>query len=55
MTMSKHQLTGALEKKTLTLVEKRKFLEYADGNKTLGCRKLADVLNTGKNAAGQMS
>ena len=34
----KYQLAGSLEKKTLTLQEKIKFLDYAEANKKLGCR-----------------
>ena len=49
-----HQLAGALEKKTLTLEQKIKFLEYAEGNKNVGCRKLADVFNIGKTAAANI-
>ena len=51
MAMSKYQLAEALEKKTLTLQEKIKFLDYAEANEKLGCRKLADVFKTGKTAA----
>lgn len=29
-------------------------MEYAEGNKTLGCRKLADEFNTGINAAANI-
>lgn len=54
MAISKQQLAGALEKKTLTLYEKIKFLEYAERNKTLGCRKLADVLHIGKTATANI-
>ena len=48
--MSKYQLAGSLEKKTLTLQEKIKFLDYAEANEKLGCRKLA-VFKIGKTAA----
>ena len=51
MAMAKYQLAVSLEKKTLTLQEKIKFLDYAEANETLGCRKLADVFKTGKTAA----
>ena len=54
MRMSKYQLAGSLEKKTLTFQEKIKFLEYADANENLGCRKLADVLKTRKTAANNI-
>ena len=54
MAMSKYQLAGSLEKKTLTLQEKIKFLDYAEANEKLGCRKLADVFKTGKAAANNI-
>ena len=37
MAMSKYQLAGSLEKKTLALQEKIKFLDYAEANEKLGC------------------
>ena len=52
--MSKYQLAGSLEKKTLTLQEKIKFLDYAEANEKLGCRKLADVFKIGKTAANNI-
>ena len=51
MAMSRYQLAGSLEKKTWTLQEIIKFLDYAEANEKLGCRKLADVFKTGKTAA----
>ena len=48
MVMSKYQLAGSLEKKTLRLQEKIKFLDYVEANEKLGCRKLADVFKIGK-------
>ena len=54
MAMSKYQLAGSLEKKTLTLQEKIKFLDYAETNEQLGCRKLADVFKIGKTAANNI-
>ena len=53
MAMSKYQLAGSLEKKTLTQ-EKIKFLDYAEANEKLGCRKLADVFKIGKTAANNI-
>lgn len=44
--LSKHQLAGALEKKTLTFQEKIKFLDYAKKTEKLDSRKRADVFNT---------
>ena len=54
MAMSKYQLAGSLEKKTLTLQEKIKFLDYAEANEKLGCRRLADVFKIRKTAASNM-
>ena len=50
MAMPKYQLAGSLEKKTWTLQEKIKFLDYAEANEKLGCRKLSDVFKIGKTA-----
>ena len=52
--MPKYQLAGSLEKKTLTLQEKIKFLDYAEANEKLGCRKLADVFEIGKTVANNI-
>ena len=55
MAMSKYQLAVSLEKKkTLTLREKIKFLDYAEANEKLGWRKLADVFKIGKTAANNI-
>ena len=42
------------KKKTLTLQEKIKFLDYAEVNDKLGCRKLTDVFKIGKTAANNI-
>ena len=48
----KQQLAGKLaKKKTLTLDEKIKFLDFAKKNPKLGRRKLADIYKIGKTAA----
>ena len=54
MATSKHQLAGALEKKTLTLEGEIKYLDYAEANQKLGCRKLAEVFNIGKTASANI-
>ena len=51
---SKQQLAGKLAKKTLTLDEKIKFLDFATKNSKLGCRKLADIYKIGKTAAANI-
>ena len=52
--MSKYQLAGSLEKKTLTFQEKIKFLDYTEANEKLDCQKLADVFKIGKTAANNI-
>ena len=54
MAMSKYALAGSLEKKTLNLQDKIKFLDFADEHKNLGCRKLAEVFGIGKTAASNI-
>ncbi|XP_057299445.1 tigger transposable element-derived protein 4-like [Hydractinia symbiolongicarpus] len=49
--LSKQQLAGKFQKKTLTLDEKIKFLDFAKKNPKFGCRKLADIHSIGKTAA----
>ena len=41
--MRKHQVASALEKRTLIVEEKVKFLDYAEANQKLGCRKFSEV------------
>ena len=48
--LSKHQLAGKLAKKTLTLDEKIKILDFAKKNQKLGYRKIADIYKIGKTA-----
>ena len=54
MSLSKHQLAGKLSKKTLSLDEKVKFLDFAKGNPNFGCRKLAEIFKIGKAAAANI-
>ena len=46
--LSKQQFAGKLAKKTVTVDEKIKFLDFAKKNPKLGCRKLADILKNEK-------
>ena len=55
MSLSKHQLAGKLSKKTLSLDEKVKFLDFAKGNPNFGCRKLAEIFKIGKTGAAKHS
>ena len=48
MLLSKDQLASKLSKKTLSLDEKVKFLDFAKGNPNFGCRKLAEIFKIGK-------
>ena len=50
----KQQLSGKLAKKTLTLDEKIKFLDFAETNPKFGFRKLADIYKIGKTAAANI-
>ena len=54
MSLSKHQLAGKLSKKTLSLDEKVKFLDFAKGNLNFGCRKLTEIFKIGKTAAANI-
>ena len=54
MSLSKHQLAGKLSKKTLSLDEKVKFLDFAKGNPNFGCRKLAEIFKIGKTASASI-
>ena len=52
--MSKQKLAGKLAKKTLTLDENIKYLDFAKKNPKFGCRKLAEIYNIGKTAAANI-
>ena len=52
--LSKQQLAGKLAKKTLTLDENIKFLDFAKKNPKVGCRKLAHTYKIGKTAAANI-
>ena len=52
--LSKQQLAGKLPKKTLSLDDKIKFLDFARKNPKFGCRKLADIYKIGKTAAANI-
>ena len=54
MSLSKHQLADKLNKKTLSLDEKAKFLDFAKGNPNFGCRRLAKIFKIGKNASANI-
>ena len=45
---------GKLAKKTLSLAEKVKFLDFAIGNPTVGCRKLTEIFKIRKTAAANI-
>ena len=51
MALPKQQLVSKLAKKTLSVDEKFKVLDFAKGNPTLECRKLAETFKIGKTAA----
>ena len=54
MSLSKHQLAGKLSKKTLSLDENVKLLDFAKGNPNFGCRKPAEASKIGKTAAANI-
>ena len=54
MSFSKHKLAGKLSKKTLSLDEKVKFLDFDKGNPKFGCRKLAKKFKIGKTATANI-
>ena len=54
MSLSKHQLAGKLSKKTLSLDEKVKFLDFAKGNPNFGYKKLAEIFKIGKTASANI-
>ena len=54
MSLSKHQLAGKLSKKTLSLDEKVKFLDFTKGNPNFGCIKLAEIFKIRKTTAAKI-
>ena len=54
MSLSKHQLAGKLSKKTLSLDEEVKFLDFAKGNLNFGRRKLAGIFKIGRTVAANI-
>ena len=54
MASNKHVLAGKLSKRTLTLEEKIKLLDYKKKNPTVGVRSIADQFNIGKTAAASI-
>ena len=54
MASNKHVLAGKLSKRTLTLEEKIKLLDFKKKNPSAGCRAIADKFNIGKTAAASI-
>ena len=54
MSLSKLQLAGKLSKKTLSLDEKVKFLDFSKGKPKFRSRKLAENFKIGKTAAANI-
>ena len=54
MASIKQELAGKLGKKTFYLDEKVRFLDFAKGNPTLGCRRLSNMFKIGKTAAANI-
>ena len=51
MALSKQQIADKLANKSLSLDVKFKVLDFANGNPTLGCRKLAEIFKIRKTTA----
>ena len=51
MSTSKKTLSARLQRKTLSLSEKIKLLDYKKSNPTIGCRDIAEIFNIGKTSA----
>ena len=51
MATNKYQLAGKLSKRTLTLDEKIKLLDFKKKNPSLGCRAIGEKFNIGKNGS----
>ena len=46
--LSKKHLSGRMKRKTLSIVEKIKLIDFAKKNPTFGCRKFGEIHGTGK-------
>ena len=55
MATNKYQLAGKLSKRTLTLDEKIKLLDFKKKNPRLGSRAIGEKFNIGKMAAASIS
>ena len=51
MSTSKKTLSAQLQRKTLSLSEKIKLLNYKKRNHTISCRDIAEIFNIGKTSA----
>ena len=51
MSLSKKALCGKLEKKTLSLHDKIKVLDFKKGNPKKSCRDIAEIFKIGKTSA----
>ena len=51
MSTSKKSLSARLQRKTLSLSEKIKLLDYKKSNPMIGCRDIAEIFNIGKTSA----
>ena len=54
MPFSKHQLSGALKRKCLSLDEKIVILDYASEHPKMGCLKIAEHFSVGKTAVSNI-
>ena len=51
MSTSKKTLSAQLQRKTSSLSEKIKLIDYKKSNPTIGCRDIAEIFNIGKTSA----
>ena len=51
MSTSKKRLSARLQRKTLSLSEEIKLLDYKKNNPTIGCRDIAEIFDIGKTSA----
>ena len=54
MATNKYQVAGKLSKRTLTLDEKIKLLDFKKKNPSLGCRGIGEKFNIGKTEAASI-
>ena len=54
MSLSKKHRAGCLKKRTLSLNEKFKLIDFSKDNPSFGCRKISEVFGVGKTAVANI-